>query len=607
MLDDVLPFYNAELRYMRELAKEFAAKNPKIAGRLRLSQDAIEDPHVGRLIEAFAFLNARTRLKLEDDFPELTESLLGVLHPHYLSPFPSMGVVQLAPQAEAAERTLVPAGSTVVTEPVDGEPLTYRTGYPVELWPIGLTAASLMGPPFVAPQNPHAPNAAAVLRLTLTCLSADCSFTDLGLDRLRVFLHGEARTAQILHELVVGGVLAVALADSAADDAPVFLGRDAVQPVGFGEGEVLLPQPAAAEPGYALLSEYFAFPEKFLFFDLVGLEAKTLLRAGRTLEVFLYLDRHDAQLEQAIGPGDFRLFCTPMVNLFTARADPMRLEPGRFEHRVSPDARRESTLEVYSVDRVTVSDRTGAEQLYRPYFSFGLRQDGVEPVQRYWRAARRASPYEGGGDDVFLSFTGSDGGVAADADHVASVDITATNRDAAIRLPFGGGRPHLHMPEQGQVAKVEALTAPTRPLRPRRGHGVLWRLISHLSLNHLSVDAPGGGGLQVLKEMLALYDGADSAASRAVIDRLSRLETRPGVVRAPAGGRIAFTSGTDVIIEWEDQRLSGSGAFLLGCVLEAVFASFAGINAFSRTSLRLRGDKGTWQAWPARTGTRRLI
>ena len=139
MLDDLLPFYNGELRFMRELAQEFAAANPKIAGRLRLSTDSVEDPHVGRLIEAFAFLNARMRLKLEDDFPELTESLLQLLQPHYLAPFPSASIVQLSAQGDQAGRVAVAAGETVATEAVDGEPLTYRTVYPVELWPVALT------------------------------------------------------------------------------------------------------------------------------------------------------------------------------------------------------------------------------------------------------------------------------------------------------------------------------------------------------------------------------------------------------------------------------------------------------------------------------------
>ncbi len=605
MLDDLLPFYNGELRFMRELAQEFAAANPKIAGRLRLSTDSVEDPHVGRLIEAFAFLNARMRLKLEDDFPELTESMLQLLQPHYLAPFPSASIVQMSAQSDQAGRVSVPAGRTVATEAVDSEPLTYRTVYPVELWPVALTGAVLSGVPFAAPPNPRAGSAASVLRLSLACTAPAADLTALGLDRLRVHIHGEPRTAQILYELILGGTISVALADSAADDAPVILGPGAIRPVGFSAAELMLPSPPAAEPGYALIREYFAFPEKFLFFDLVGLDAKTLLKAGRTLEVFLFLDRHEPQLEQAVGAANFRLGCTPVVNLFPAEADPIRLDPGRYEHRVIPDARRETTLEVYAVDQVVVTDRGGDEQLYRPYFSFGQRQQGREPVRRFWHAVRRPSPHPGGGDDVFLVVTDADGRAAADGDHVASVDITATNRDAAVRLPFGGGRPRLSMPDVGQVGRCEALIAPTRPLRPRRTRGALWRLVSQLSLNHLSADGPGG--LDVLKEMLSLYDSADSAASRAVIDRLSRVDTAAAVARAPAGGRIALASGVDLALEFDDKRLSGSGAFLLGAVLETAFASFAAINAFSRTTLRLKGDKGAWHAWPARTGTRRLI
>ncbi len=271
-----------------------------------------------------------------------------------------------------------------------------------------------------------------------------------------------------------------------------------------------------------------------------------------------------------------------------------------------PDARRESSLEVYSVDGVVISDRAGEEQLYRPYFSLGARQHEKASVDRYWQAVRRPSPYAGGGDDVFLIVSDEDGKSSADADHVASLDITATNRDAATRLPFGGGRPRLTVPEVGGIKRCDALMAPTRPLRVKRGRSTLWRLVSHLSLNHLTVDS-AQSGLSVLKEMLSLYDSADSAATRAVIDRLSDVKTAPATARAPGGGRIAFASGVDVALEFEDERLSGSGAFLLGMVLDGVLASFAAVNAFSRTTLRLKGERAAWRRWPARTGTRRLL
>jgi type VI secretion system protein ImpG len=89
MSDRLLPLYDQELGYLRSLAGEFADAHPKIAGRLRLSADAVDDPHVARLIEGFALVAARIRQKLDDEFPELTDSLLGALYPHLLAPFPS--------------------------------------------------------------------------------------------------------------------------------------------------------------------------------------------------------------------------------------------------------------------------------------------------------------------------------------------------------------------------------------------------------------------------------------------------------------------------------------------------------------------------------------
>ena len=607
MFDDLLPYYNSELRFMREMARGFAQANPKIAGRLRISSDAVEDPHVGRLIEAFAFLNARTRMKLDDDFPELSESLLDVLYPHYLAPHPSCSVVQFRPQPTLAGHAKVAAGTELLTEPVGGEPVRYRTTHAVELLPIALTAVSLSGPPLPAPRNPRATAAAGVMRLSLACLRPEDTFASLGLERLRLHIHGEANTAHRLYELILGGTVSVALADSAVDEDPVILGPEAVRPAGFAPEEALLPPSPAGDPAYALLSDYFAFPDKFMFFDLEKLGAKTLRDGGRTLEVFLYFDRFDTALERTVGLADLRLFCAPAVNLFSQRADPIRLDPGRYEHRIIPDARRESTTEVFSVDRVAISDRAGTVQPYLPLFSVGRRGVGEAERARYWRAVRRPSTGAEGGDDVFLTTLDPNGRSAADADHVASIDLTCTNRNLPARLPFGDGRPRLVLgAAAGAAAGAVFLSAPTRPIRPAKGFGSLWRVVSHLSLNHLSVSDPKLG-LDVVREMLSLYDHQDASASRAVIERLVEVSGAPATARAPAGGRIAFVGGTDLTLEFEDRRLSGSGAYLLGSVLEAVFASLAAVNAFSRTRLRLKGDRKVWRQWPARTGTKPLI
>lgn len=603
MFDDILPYYNSELRFMRDMAKAFAEANPKIAGHLRIAGDQVDDPHVARLIEGFAFLNARTRQKLDDDFPELTTALLDLLHPHYLRPFPSMGIVELRPQPGLQQRELVPAGAELLTEPVGGEPVRFRTGYPVELWPVALTRAVLSGLPLLAPPNRAAAAAQGVLRLSLACTTPDLTFGRLGLDRLRFHIAAPPRTANMLYELMAGGVLSVALAEDAADEGRVVLPADSVRMVGFAEDEVLLPLESASDPAHALLAEHFGFAEKFLFFDVVGLDAKTLRDGGRTMELFLYLDRFDPALERQVGASDFRLFATPAVNLFRQQAEPVRLVPGRHEHRVVPDARREATTEVYSVDRVSVADRGGTPQAYHPFYAIGqARGEG----HRYWRLARRPATTREGGDDVFLATVDTRGRTVADADHVASLALTCTNRNLAAELPRGQGRPRLAMLTGGaHVERATFLTAPTHTQRPERGHGALWRLVSHLTLNQLSVADPAMA-LDLVRELLALHDSPAGAEGRRAAERLRSVASRPATARAPAGGHIAFVAGTEIMLEFEDRRLSGTGTFLLGALLDRVFASMAAINSFTRTGLVLKGEKETWQQWPARTGTRTL-
>ncbi len=605
MFDDLLPYYNAELRFMREMAGEFARANPKIAGRLRMSSTAIEDPHVGRMIEAFAFLAARTRMKLDDEFPELTESMLGILQPHTLAAFPSMSIAELAPAEGLKSETVLPAGTELATEPVRGEPVRYRTTYPVSIWPIKLTDARLSGLPLAAPRNPQAPAAVAALRLSLACTDKETNFGQLGIDSLRVHLHAEARVAHILYELIIGGTVSVALADSAVDPNPVILPRDSVRRVGFAAHEVSVPLPPAAEPSMALIGEYFAFPDKFMFFDLTGLSAKTLRDSGSTLEVFLYFDRFDPVLERLVSKDRFRLFCTPAVNLFTERAEPIRLVPGRFEHRVVADARRESAIEIHTVDNVTVTDRAGTVQPYHPFFGIGRARAGAD--LRYWHATRRTNPRTDGGDDVFIAMIDTAGAPVADAELVASIELTCTNRELPRALPFGEGRPHLTIVgAPNAIGSAIFLVAPTDPLRPSRSRGELWRLISHMSLAHMSVADPEVA-LSVVKEMLALHDHSDASTGRVTVDRITAVEGRVATARAPAGGHVVFLHGTDLVVEFDDKRLSGSGTFLLGALLESVFGTMAAINTFSRTALRLKGDRAMWQRWPARIGTRALI
>src|SRR3984957_1691670 len=159
MSESLLPYYNRELAAIRSLAAEFALAHPKVAGRLRLSPDSVDDPHVARLLEGVAFLGARVQHRLDDEFPELTDALLGVLYPHYLAPFPSCAIVQFECQPDLGGPLRLPAGMSMETEPVRGEACRFRTAWEQTIWPIEIEAVRLSGLPFVAPTNPRAAQA----------------------------------------------------------------------------------------------------------------------------------------------------------------------------------------------------------------------------------------------------------------------------------------------------------------------------------------------------------------------------------------------------------------------------------------------------------------
>lgn len=592
---------------MRRLAAEFAAAHPKIAGRLRLAPDAIDDPHVARLIEAFAYLTARIRHKLDDEYPELTDALLGVLYPHYLAPFPAAAIVQFTGLASATAPYTVPAGTSLDTEPVGGERCRFRTVYPVTLAPIAVETVRLSGLPLQAPANPQARGAVASLRIGLACLAADQSFAALGIEALRFFVRGVPQVALPLHELMVNNTVSVALADGPNDPAPVILPKSAVREVGFAAEEALLPWPARSFAGFRLLAEYFAFPEKFLFVDLVGLAGKTLVSGGRRLEIFLYLDRAAPELERLVGPEALALGCTPVVNLFPQRCDPLALDGTMAELRIVPDARRPAALEVWSVEAVRESRPGSPPRLWRPFYRLDpASPPGAEENVPRYHVLRRAAAPPLPGTEVWLALADPAFDPDRPGDATLSVDAICCNRDLPASLPFGGGRPRLSPVEGlGGVAAMTMLTAPTPTLRRTAREAGQWALVSHLALNHLSVTG-GAAGAEALREILRLYDLRGLPETRAAIEGIVAVDAAPGVARAPGGRLGAFVAGLDVRLSL-DPRAFAQGAYLFAAVIERFLALHASVNSFVRLTAAFAGRPGVIRTWPPRAGAKPLL
>ncbi len=601
MDDDFLSYYERELTFVREMGREFARKHPKIAGRLLLEPDKCEDPHTERLIEAFAFLSARIHRKVDDDFPEITQSLLNILYPHYTNPVPSLSVVRFDPVVKN-----IPAGgyrierdTTLFSKPIDGIPCQFTTTSTVTLWPVEVLSVALVEPKRLVRDAQQA----IVVRLKA---HNNSTFSQLGCENLRFYLNGQRQHVFHLYELLFNNVCRVECESAGSTGVPeiISLGNDAIRPVGFEREEGMLPYSERSFPGYLLLFEYFCFPEKLLFFDLAGLDRLRQAAMGDTMDVWIYLDR-PAKGTLLVNEQTFCLHATPVANLFKRIAEPIRMEHQKTEYLVLPDLRRIEGTEVFSIDRVAATSFSTAEKLaeYKPFYSIRHHLDEADEYTEgaYWHMQRRPSGRKGdNGTDVFLSFSDLLYKHVELETETLTVNITCTNRDLPARLPFGDREGDFEMEIAAPVARICCLLKPTPARRSALAGALQWRLISHLSLNYLSLVE---GGEDALREILKLYDFENSPATRQQINGIVALESRHVTRRV---GR-SFCRGIETTITFDEDKFAGAGVYLFASVLEQFLGQYVSVNSFTQMTVRTLQQKERLTQWPPRNGKRILL
>jgi type VI secretion system protein ImpG len=627
VIDDLLPFYERELAVLRRRSGQFAEQNPKIAGRLNLGRDDSQDPHVERLLQGVAFLNAHLTKRLDDDFPELAEALLDLLYPHYLRPLPSMTIVEMAidpKQAALVDGHRVPRGSLLESERIDGDVCTYRTCFDMSLWPVKIAAAKLSGPPFRLPILPPA-STQSVLDIEIEPLSKAIPIGKMNFGKLRFHLHvGAGQPIYLLYELLLTRCVGIVISSGPEDASPVVLPRERLVAAGFDTADASVPTDPRAFPGYRLLSELFAMPQKFLFIDLEGLSPSVIGRLNDRMCVSILLSAASRELERLVSPTAIRLGCTPVVNLFPHRLDPLRITGTRSEYCLVPDVRRPRSLEIYTIESVRGSTPGGKPFSVLPFYSPSTVAAGnVAPapgtaIPMRWSAMRRThlEPRPDGGadgaSDMWMALVDGEGGPTRMLDVTIHCEATCTNRNLPSRLPFAVGRPRFALTEgQGPVGAITCLSRPTRPLRRQPGRGNAWRLISHLSLNFLSlVDGGEGRASLALRDMLNLYLNADLddfSQKQRWIQGLSDIRSRRIAGRVP--GRFGgVAQGLEVTLVLDESQFIDNTAYLFSSVLERFFGSWVTINAFTRmiaTSRQQESRKEQW-TWPPRAGNRVL-
>jgi type VI secretion system protein ImpG len=593
---------------------EFAEKYPKVASRLRLeASKETEDPHVERLIEAFAFLAARVHLKLDDDFPEIVEALLGMVYPHLVRPIPSMAIVDIQVDVENGKLTTglkIERGTTLYSRPVGGVPCKFRTCYDTTLWPLSVTAAEWKTPDLLKPPLKRS-EANYALRLEVRT-TADAPLPVLGLDSLRLHLAGAGNVVHTLYELLCSKLARIVVRDPSNAKLPeVTLPASALRPVGFAEDEGMFPYHRRSFLGYRLLQELFTIPSKFSFVEVSGLETVWPGGFRNTAElIFLFSGSVDEDRRQRLGIGvssdTFHLGCVPIVNLFPQTAEPILLDQYKHEYPVLPDIRRPTAMEIFSVDEVSTIDSTTRQIIpYQPFHSH-RHQDQNTRSECFWIANRRASSRQNDdASDIYLSLVDRSMRTLAPGKDTLTVRTTCTNRNLPAQLPFGNPAGDFELEGSAPVKRIVSLTEPTKPVRPPMAGMALWRLISHLSLNYLSlVD----GGRSALQQILRLYNFTSAPSAERMIQGITSVTSRVHFARVVSEDGIAFARGTRVELELDEDQFVGSGVYMFASVMEQFLALYSSLNSFSQLVAKTRQRKGEiLREWPPRAGRKILL
>jgi type VI secretion system protein ImpG len=504
----------------------------------------------------------------------------------------------------------IPRGSVLYSRPVNGVPCQFRTCYDTTLWPLSVTSAEWLGPERLPP-GVRFPDTAAAVRIRLQS-PPGVPIPQVRLDTLRFYLDGDSATVHSLYELLCCRLLRVVVRAPSNQGTPAvaILPGGSLRPVGYEAGEGMFDYSLRSFLGYRLLQEYFAFPEKFFFVDLPSLEpAWHTAGVQEAADVYFLLsstggEERRQRLELSVSDSMFRLGCAPVVNLFQQTAEPILLHQRSYEYPVIPDVRRQQAMEVYSIDEV-VSAASDSDRVIRYVPFYAPRSAAMEKAQQFYVAARRPSARANdAGTDIYISLVDASLRPLDPGRDTLTVRTTCTNRDLPARLPFGNPAGDFEFEGNAPLKKISALKKPTVPFRGPRGRTTLWHLISHFSLNYLSLAEDGKESLQ---HILRMYDFTGTAFTQRTVDGIVAVRSQPHFARLLSEHGVTFVRGRRVELELDEEQFVGGGVYLFASVIERFLSLYASLNSFTQLSARVRQRKEVMREWPPRAGQRILM
>lgn len=600
-------FYHAELSALRNEAAEFAAKHPEAASALGMARGQSSDPQVEMLVQSFAYLAARLQYQVRLDEAALPNALLGFLYPHLEAPVPSMLVAQIGVKpdgANFAKEQILPReryiSASAINDMGNKIECRFRTCFDTPLLPLAIDGINLL--PIadthitVDDRKTH-----SVLQVRIRT-EGHGKLNAEGPQRMRFYIDRSEPQALELYEMLAKHLCGVAVHVPAHDGQPSVIRHhlpDALRWLGFDENEAMLEANPHTHPGYRLLQEYFAFPNKFLFFDVNRIDLRD---ADDTFDLlFLF----DAPLDKALRltPQVLRLNCVPLVNIFSQRIDPIALDHTEFEYRLQGDLANHRYCEIYALQELKSIRPGGSPRPITPYFAMNDFRHMHEQDYFYVTRRERSQAANVVGSELYVSFLDARFDMALPVDEVIAGRALCTNRRLPEQLMAGGA---MYLEGPGPVTSIIAVTKPTPHQTPDQIGTRPWALVSQLALNHLSL-ADGHHALSALKDILRLHVGANKVSGLKQIDSITSLSCSPIMRPMEKDGWRGFVRGMQVQIEMDRSQFNDSNPVLFCSVLRHFFTLYANVNSLVEVSLKAQDIHEEPTQWQAMAGAKTVL
>lgn len=599
---NALIYYQREIEYLRKQGAIFAAKYPKVAKRLNFGDSESSDPHTERLIESFAYMVGYLQQDIDDQFPRISNALLNVLYPQLTAPLPPLSIAEFHIDPNKGKLTTgytVPKGFSLFAKTKDGNDCKFQTCCDLTLWPVEIADAQVVAASNYDFYNPMP--YASFLKINLKSFSG--ALGSHSINQLRFYINIDPAQTGLLYELLFKKPQEKIIILGDTNSEPIFLNPHSLKQVGFKDTESLVPIDNRIHPAYRILQEYFNFPNKFWFFEITNLNFST---CNTMAEILIPLANTDSNSisQLRIQPNNIKLWCTPIVNLFSKNSEPLRFDKKQIEYDLILDIQRQAVTETIGIKSVkSVNSITGNVKELSPYFSFN-HQDIEDQQTLFWNARRVPSINpDFPGTSIKLGFVDSHFSPHTPALETVYAEVLASNRGLASFVDVG-----TILEADGVVPahKITALTQPTATLYPDMDSATEWQLISQLSLSYLSLSSDAAS-LTALKETLRLYaknaNGYDTQAIESIMD----MTCTPVIRRIGKDAVRGLVKGTNVTLTINDKSFAQKDLLLFGTVLSHFFGLYAAINSFTELSIKKINEDQIWKTWKPIAGDQVLL